>query len=258
LAAARALLAGMMMAACVGAASGQQSRPGVMVAASLAVAPTTKAPFPIQVGPPDAVTPGCFVRVRGLPPTAALSDGHSIAPGAWAVPIAALPSLKIAVPEGVAGHSEVVVTLVSADGRVLAEARLTLLVTPAPPKTAAMLRTDPPPQPAPEKRPAARPAGVPSLSSEARERTLRLVKKGDEQLAEGAIAQARLLYERAAEAGSALGAMALAATYDPAELQRLGALGLKPDREAAQRWYERARQLGAVEAEERLRRLGAN
>jgi TPR repeat protein len=52
--------------------------------------------------------------------------------------------------------------------------------------------------------------------------------------------------------------MALAATYDPAELQRLGALGLKADREAARRWYERALQLGAAEAAERLRRLGGN
>jgi hypothetical protein len=252
------LLAGIIVAACLGTASGQQPQPGVVVAATLAVAPTAEVPFPIQVGPPGAVTPGCFVRVRGLPPTAALSDGHSIAPGAWAVPITALPSLKIAVPEGVARQSEVLVTLVSADGRVLAEAKLTLLVAPAPPKTAAMLRTDPPHQPASEPQPAARPVGVPPLSREARERALRLVTKGNEQLAEGAIAQARLLYERAAEAGSPLGAMALAATYDPAELQRLGALGLKADREAARRWYERARQLGAVEAEERLRRLGAN
>jgi TPR repeat protein len=95
------------------------------------------------------------------------------------------------------------------------------------------------------------------LSRDARERALRLVKKGDEQLAEGGIAQARLLYERAAEAGLALGAMAMAATYDAVELERLGALGLKPDREAARRWYQRARELGAVEAEDRLRRLGA-
>jgi TPR repeat protein len=95
------------------------------------------------------------------------------------------------------------------------------------------------------------------LSRDARERALRLVKKGDEQLAEGGIAQARLLYERAAEAGLALGAMAMAATYDAVELERLGTRGLKPDREAARRWYQRARELGAVEAEDRLRRLGA-
>jgi TPR repeat protein len=90
-----------------------------------------------------------------------------------------------------------------------------------------------------------------------RERALRLLKKGDEQLAEGGIAQARLLYERAAEIGLALGAMALATTYDPAELNRLGVQGLQPDRATATKWYERARQLGSTEATQRLQRLGA-
>jgi TPR repeat protein len=92
---------------------------------------------------------------------------------------------------------------------------------------------------------------------EERERALRLVKRGDEQLAEGGIAQARLLYERAAEAGLAQGAMALAATYDPDELARLGVVGIQPDRATAARWYERARALGATEAAQRLQRLGA-
>ncbi|HET9688402.1 MAG TPA: sel1 repeat family protein, partial [Pseudolabrys sp.] len=61
-----------------------------------------------------------------------------------------------------------------------------------------------------------------------------------------------------ADAGLVLGAMAMAATYDPAELDRLGLLGLKPDREAARRWYERARQLGGADAEQQLQRLGPN
>jgi TPR repeat protein len=51
--------------------------------------------------------------------------------------------------------------------------------------------------------------------------------------------------------------VAAGATYDPNELSRLGVLGLQPDVEAARKWYEKARQLGASEAEERLRRLRA-
>jgi len=31
----------------------------------------------------DAVPRNSFVRVRGLPPTAALTEGYSIAPGSW-------------------------------------------------------------------------------------------------------------------------------------------------------------------------------
>ena len=41
------------------------------------------------------------------------------------------------------------------------------------------------------------------------------------------------------------------------ELSLLGARGVRPDPATAKVWYERARQLGATEAEERLKRLGS-
>ncbi|HSR81613.1 MAG TPA: hypothetical protein VLL28_12625, partial [Hyphomicrobiaceae bacterium] len=68
----------------------------------------------------------------------------------------------------------------------------------------------------------------------------------------------RLFYERAADAGLAQGAMALAGTFDATELAQLGVRGLQPDPKQARRWYERAQQLGASDAEERLRRIGTN
>jgi TPR repeat protein len=51
----------------------------------------------------------------------------------------------------------------------------------------------------------------------------------------------------------------MAATYDPAELDRLGieVQGAIADPAQARKWYERARALGAPEAEERLARIGA-
>ena len=42
-------------------------------------------------------------------------------------------------------------------------------------------------------------------------------------------------------------------TFDAAELARLSVRGIQPDPKEARRWYERARQLGASDAEERLR-----
>ncbi len=81
---------------------------------------------------------------------------------------------------------------------------------------------------------------------------------GPRHLDQGNIGAARLFFQRAAEAGLALGAIRLASTFDPAELARLNAQGVRPDREEARRWYERARELGAPEAEERLARLGGN
>jgi len=47
--------------------------------------------------------------------------------------------------------------------------------------------------------------GIQPMAPQDRERAIRLVKKGDEQLAEGNIAAARLFYERAANIGLAPG-----------------------------------------------------
>jgi TPR repeat protein len=45
---------------------------------------------------------------------------------------------------------------------------------------------------------------------------------------------------------------------EPRLAQRGGLPGVQPDPRQARRWYERAQQLGASDAEERLRRIGAN
>ena len=52
-----------------------------------------------------------------------------------------------------------------------------------------------------------------------------------------------MFFQRAAEAGLANGALKMAATYDPAELDRLEVKvqGAIPDRAEARKWYERAR-----------------
>ena len=262
----------------VGPAWVQAQRPNLSVAPTVTAEPASQIAFPIRVEPAGALPRSSFVRLRGLPPMAALSDGHSIAPGSWAVPIAALPNLKITLPATSTGTSEISITLVNIDGSVLVETNSTLVVAaPARPSGVtsgqaaaardtgppiSILRAGTPLQVIPERVERSPPppplSAAPTMTPQDRERALRLMKKGDEQLAEGNVAQARLLYERAADAGLALGAMQLAGTYDGAELGRLGVRGLQADRDAARKWYERARQLGAAEADQRLRRLGAN
>jgi hypothetical protein len=254
-------------------AQGSQ-RPSITVAATISADAAGQVDFPIRISPIEAIPRNSFVRVRGLPHMAALSDGHSIAPGSWAVPITALSTLKMRLPPGAAGRSDISVTLVAVDGTVLGEAR-SILVVSVPRPDAGQARQAVPSQPltilragtpqlAPERggeaagpAPKETPQG-PVLSPEARQRALRFVERGEEQLREGNVAQARLLFERAADAGLAQGAMLLAATYDPRELQRLGVIGIQPDVQAARRWYQRARQLGSIEAERSLQRLGAN
>jgi TPR repeat protein len=69
-------------------------------------------------------------------------------------------------------------------------------------------------------------------------------------------AAARLMYQRAAEAGSAMAAFALAETYDPLVVGKLNARGgITPDPTMAATWYEKAKDLGSSEAPQRLERL---
>jgi hypothetical protein len=79
-----------------------------------------------------------------------------------------------------------------------------------------------------------------------------LVKRGNDFLANGDFAAARLLLRRAAEAGSAEGAFTLGTTFDPVVLQRLGAIGATPDLAEARQWYQRAAELGSSAASQQL------
>jgi len=96
---------------------------------------------------------------------------------------------------------------------------------------------------------------APMLSPQERESAEKMVARGESDLADGNVALARQFFLRAATAGLARGALLLAATYDPRELARLGVLGLQPNPALARKWYERAQELGAPEAAERLASL---
>jgi hypothetical protein len=231
------------------AAAQQNEQITLEVAPVTNAAPASRVRLPIQVRPRDGPAKNSFIRIRGLPATAALSEGYAIAPGAWAVPLNALASLMVIVPVGLEGKSEVVIALVNVEGSILAEATTTLTIaraSPPPPATAAQPNNS-----------TTRALSAPQLAPADRQRALGLHTRGEEQLGRGNIYAARQFFERAAEVGLAESALALAATYDPAELARLKVMGLKPDAGEARKWYEKARELGAAEAEARLRRLEA-
>src|SRR5262249_54562140 len=79
-----------------------------------------------------------------------------------------------------------------------------------------------------------------------------VLKRAEEFLKFGDIAAARLSLRRAAAAGNAQAALALGMTFDPAVLAEQGVLGLAPDVAQARTWYQRATELGSVEAPRRL------
>jgi TPR repeat protein len=81
------------------------------------------------------------------------------------------------------------------------------------------------------------------------------LKRGQELVASGDFAAARVLLLRAAEARDPKAALALAATFDPIILQRTGAYGVVPEVPSARHWYERAKEFGSEEASQRLEML---
>ncbi|MBX9591570.1 MAG: hypothetical protein K2X43_19950 [Hyphomonadaceae bacterium] len=235
--------------------SGAQA-PRIAVLSTVIAEPASQMPLQIRIAPTEAIPRNSFLRLRGLPPTASLSEGHSIAPGAWAVPLNGLPHLSLNLPASVSGKSELLISLVAEDGKLLAEARVSLVVQPLAPADASS------PPAAGDKMDGAPPvvprAQGPTLTPEERANAEKFVARGERDLEQGNIAQARQFFQRAAQIGLARGALMLAATYDPRELSRMRAVGVQPNVAEARKWYMRAVELGAPEAAQKLATLGGN
>lgn len=153
-----------------------QSSVRLIVPSVLLAEPASETALPIDIAQIESMPRNCLLRIRGLPATASLSEGHAIGAGAWAVPIAAVSRLRVALPVGHTGKSEIAMSLVTVDGVVLAEARSALIVgaakliapesperapSPASPPPAPRVAAAPPVEPAPT---ASAPASVPSAA----------------------------------------------------------------------------------------------
>ncbi len=99
--------------------------------------------------------------------------------------------------------------------------------------------------------PAQRPPNPFAIRQLEHEEIVDLIRRGEVFIATGDIAAARLVLQRAAEAGDARAALMLAGTYDPIILEKLSIQGLASDIAAARTWYERA-EFGSAEAMRRL------
>lgn len=82
-----------------------------------------------------------------------------------------------------------------------------------------------------------------------------LVMRGEEFIGVGDIPSARLVLQRAAEAGDARAALVIGGTYDPLMPEKLKVRGFAPDIAMARTWYERAKEFGSTEASRRLEML---
>lgn len=238
-------------------AQSRKPSPTLTVAPRLQLSPGSENKLDINIAPEDAIPPRAVIVIRGVPARIALSEGRPFGPGVWVIPATRLTSVKLRAPlEGVGGGA-LTVALTTLEGTLIAEAHVTLILAPPQDNTAAT-------KPAAGQDNAAAPTGatdpasssIPKLTPQNRAELLLLLEKGNEGIRLGNILHARQFFQRAAEKGLAEAALALAATYDPAELARMkGVTGVVPDPELARKWYERARQLGSPEAAARLSQL---
>jgi len=225
--------------------------------------------FYVRVGgPTDALPPRSYVLIDKLPSSVILSEGEKTSAGSWVVPLV-LERLRVTAGARLPQGLEFSIALV-ADGTVLVERTVALYVAPAAgtarpgtkvdetqalrsaaftnsPVGSAPVLTDPPNW---KGRPAA-------PSKEVRAEAERLVSRGERHLADGNFTIARQYFLRAAELGRAIAALKMAETHDPQALGGINVRGLMPDPAEAKKWYERALELGAPEAQARLQRLGS-
>ncbi len=219
-----------------------------------------------------------FVLIEGLPKAVALSTGRLFDSGIWAVKVSELGELKIVAMVNSTEEHDLVLSLKTLDGDVLAEFKTALRITPvtggetadvaigevrtaavAPPVQPDEGSAQPPISATPsETAKADRQTVVPAapvLSEEDMQSILLLMRKGSENIQQGKINVARLFYTRAADKGWADAAFSLARTYDEIELQKIGAIGVQPDPELAAKWYKRAVELGSTTAVAYLERF---
>jgi len=85
-----------------------------------------------------------------------------------------------------------------------------------------------------------------------------LMERGRDLLKSGDVASARLVFNSLANAGIADAALALATTYDPRYLAQHNLIGVAGDETKAHDWYQRASELGSIEASRILARIKAD
>jgi TPR repeat protein len=199
-------------------------------------------PVPLGVTLTGALDEGAVI-VSGLAAGARLSTGAALGAGSWRVPVADLAQAAVGPPRDFIGAMDLAVELRSADDSVTDRSTMRIEWAPA---SAAL-----PGQAQVRPEQGLRPAGPPAQSGNVtldREKIATLVKRGQDFIANGDLASARLVLRRAADGGDAQAALLLGSTYDPARFKQLKVIGSAPDPAQARAWYQRAADLGSAEA----------
>jgi len=192
----------------------------------------------------DGSVVGASVVVDGLASGSTLSVGLRSGTNRWQLAAADLEKALVRPPEGFVGPMDIALELRLADNTLLDRKPLRLEWAAADPQQS---------------------TGSPIRQLDRRE-IADLMKRGERFISAGDLASARLVLQRAAEAGDPQAALMLAGTYDPIVLEKIGIQGFAPDIirgfapdiARARTWYELAKQLGSTEAVRRLEMLASS
>ena len=213
---------------------------------------------------------GAVVIITGLVPGMELSTGGAVGADAWQVPATDLSDAWISPPESFVGSTDLVAELRWPDNKIADRQTIHVEwvppVSPAPPQRQLdreEITAAPPISPSSAQRQLDREeiTAAPPISPAPAQRQLDreeitvLLDRGKHLIANGDLAAARLVLQRAADANDAEAALALAATYDPIVLRELKVYGFTADPAMARAWYQRARELGSAAALQRLEML---
>jgi hypothetical protein len=188
-----------------------------------------------------------LLRIGGIPPTCSLNRGFVTA-GTWYVSLDDAKSLALSTPKDFEGNLVLTINLVQAQNRTPISWQVRIAIAAradaSQRQTAAEnLTTDHEP---------AAPRSVPAILGAADRAQL---QRARDLLRNNDIASARLVFKRLASANIAEAAFELARTYDPDFLKTLQTSGSEADLVQAQKWYERAAQLGDQAAAVRVNEL---
>ena len=218
-------------------AAGQVAAVRITVTEALRVAAGRSARAAVRLEPAEAVRSVDQLAFRGLPADIRLNRGGQLG-DLWVVPPSALSDLEIAAsPASRPGKVDITLAARASDGSELASTSTTLLIAAEPPSATA-------------------PTPVPAAAALDEGTQARHLAKARELLDIGQVGAARLLLQRAADAGSADAALMLGDTYDPLRLFQMQTQGIVGDIDKATFWYERADELGSADAKARIVGLG--
>jgi hypothetical protein len=207
-----------------------------------------------------------FLKVSGLPKGTALSAGVSAGDDGWLLYANDSKDTVIRPPPHFVGVMELTVSLIVGIDVDASETRplrfewvaekVAEIKLPGEPRSEAKVQDEAPPlAKVQDEAPPAAKSSSQTIRQLSPDETAALLKRGNELIASGDLAAARLVLRRAAEAGNARAAFALAGTYNPITLGELHVHGLSPDLATARHWYERANELGSSDASRELQVL---